>query len=354
MNTKEEKITKFNPDGVGQANGNLFGLPFTQEESKLIILPVPWDVTVSYGEGTSNGPECILKASPQLDFYDTDNTEAWKIGFYLSPISKEWKEINDDLRERSSAYIRFLETGGKIEENEAQQLVLAEINQACEMLHQRVYEKCKELMQQGKMVALLGGDHSTPLGLYRAIAEKYDDFGILQIDAHADLRKSYEGFTFSHASIMYNALNELPEISKLVQIGIRDICKEEIIYAQKNPKRIKIIADAYLKNKMFEGSTWQQLCDEIIAELPDKIHISFDIDGLDPRFCPHTGTPVPGGLEFEQCIYLFRKIVESGKKIISFDLNEVCPGDDEWDANVGARMLWKLCVFLSNSNNLKP
>jgi agmatinase len=354
VSTKENKIATFNPDGVGQHNGNLFGLPFTQEESKIVILPVPWDVTVSYGEGTSNGPEAILNASPQLDFYDIDNPEAWKIGFFLSPISTEWKEINDSLREQASAYIRFLEHGGLLQQNQAQQLVLAEVNQACEMLHQRVYEKCKDLMQQDKVVALLGGDHSTPLGLYRALAEQHGNFGILQIDAHADLRKAYEGFTYSHASIMYNALNELPEIHKLVQVGIRDICKEEILYAQNNAKRIEIIYDSYLKSKMYEGYSWQQLCDEIIAKLPQKVHISFDIDGLDPRFCPNTGTPVPGGLEFEQCIYLFRKLIESGKKIISFDLNEVSPAEDEWDANVGARMLWKLCVFLSNANDLKP
>ena len=348
--TKQEKINSFNPSEVGVKNGNLFGLPFNYEDSPIAILPVPWDVTVSYGDGTHAGPQAILDASPQLDFYDIDNTQAWKVGFHLTQVSTEMEELNNFLRDRSTAYIEFLESGGKLNESSDFELILKDLNEACLQLKQRVYERSKDMMADGKIVCLLGGDHSTPLGLYEAIAEKRNEFGILQIDAHADLRNSYEGFHYSHASIFYNTL-KIPQVKKLVQVGIRDICQEEVDVVNKENGRVKIFYDRYLKEAAYNGKSWKDICHEIVAELPEKIHISFDIDGLDPKLCPHTGTPVPGGLEFEQVLFLFREIIKSGKQIISFDLCEV--GNAEWDANVGARLLWKLCVFTAISNDLK-
>lgn len=349
--TKEEKIASFNPSEVGVKNGNLFGLPFDYNDCPIVILPVPWDVTVSYGDGTHAGPAAILEASPQLDFYDNDAVNAWKTGFHLLPISREIEEYNHELRALSSKYIEFLESGKKIEQDPKMKEILDQVNQACNELKKNVKERIKQLYADNKIPCLLGGDHSTPLGLYEAIAEHHGDFGVLQIDAHADLRKAYEGFTYSHASIFYNTL-QIKEVKKLVQVGIRDFCEEENDVAQSNGDRVHIFFDRYLKESSYNGKTWDQLCDEIISHLPNKVHISFDIDGLDPKLCPNTGTPVPGGLEFEQALHLFRKLVKSGKQIVSFDLNEVSPGDDEWDANVGARLLWKLCVYTALSNQL--
>jgi len=346
---KQEKINAFNPSSVGVKNGNLFGLPFAYEDCPLVILPVPWDVTVSYGDGTHAGPQAILDASPQLDFYDNDDTEAWKTGFHLLPVSREIQEVNHQLRELSDRYITFLEDGGNIDEHPEMKEILDRVNVGCRQLKKRVKERSLELLNANKVACLLGGDHSTPLGLYEAIAEKHGEFGILQIDAHADLRKAYEGFEYSHASIFYNTL-QIKEVTKLVQVGIRDFCEEEANVAKENGSRVKIFFDRDLKESSYKGKTWDQLCDEIVNELPQKVHISFDIDGLDSKLCPNTGTPVPGGLEFEQVLHLFRKVLQSGRKIISFDLCEVSPGDDEWDANVGARLLWKLCVFTMMSN----
>ena len=201
------------------------------------------------------------------------------------------------------------------------------------------------------MVALLGGDHSTPLGLMQALATKYDNFGILQIDAHADLRDAYEGFEFSHASIMFNAL-KIPQISKLVQVGIRDYCEAEANLIKNSNGRVVTFFDQAIKEKQYEGASWANVCDEIIKQLPDNVYISFDIDGLDPKLCPHTGTPVAGGFEFAEIVFLIKRVVASGKKIISFDLVEVACGDvenEEWDANVGARMLFKLCNWMGVS-----
>ena len=353
--TKSQKIKNFNPSQVGIKNGNLFGLPFSYEDCPIVILPVPWDVTVSYGDGTHAGPEAILAASPQLDFYDNDNIEAWKTGFHLLPISKEIKEINFDLRELSNRYISFLEEGGKLDGNEQMREILAKVNEGCLHLKESVKERCLKLLDDNKIACLLGGDHSTPLGLYEAIAAKKGDFGILQIDAHADLRNAYEGFKFSHASIFNNAL-KIPQLKKLVQVGIRDFCEEEANVCD-NDSRVKIFFDRDLKECDYNGITWDSVCDDIVKELPKNVHISFDIDGLDPKLCPNTGTPVPGGLEFEQVLHLFRKVIKSGRKIISFDLCEVSPdasggNNDEWDANVGAWLLWKLCVLTGISNEI--
>lgn len=353
MSSKEEIIQSFNPDGVGQNNGNLFGLPFNYEHSRLTILPVPWDVTVSYSDGTADGPSAILDASPQLDFFDSDLQDAWKIGFHLTPISTEIRDLSDQLRLKSTSYIDFLENGGMVEESDEFSSVLEEINASCEMLKNRVKEKCLSMMKDGKMVALLGGDHSTPLGLIEALTEKHEHFGILQIDAHMDLRDAYEGFSYSHASVMFNAL-KYPQVQRLVQVGIRDFCKQEADLAAASNGRVKVFYDSDMKTAQYEGKSWRAVVDDIVSTLPQKVYISFDIDGLDPKLCPGTGTPVPGGLEFEQAVYLFRSLVREGKTIIGFDLNEVAPGDTEWNANVGARMLWKLCVFMAKSNHLKP
>lgn len=181
-----------------------------------------------------------------------------------------------------------------------------------------------------------------------ALAEKHAEYGILQIDAHADLRNAYEGFTYSHASIMFNAL-KLPQVKKLVQVGIRDLCQGEAELVDQSNGRITTFYDYKIKNKLYEGNSWQKQCKKIIAQLPQKVYISFDIDGLDPKLCPATGTPVPGGFEFEEAVYLIKTLVQSGREIIGFDLCEVAPGDSEWNGNVGARLLYKLCNWMAVS-----
>lgn len=332
-------IKDFNPNGVGLNNGNFIGLPFSEETAHTVLLPVPWDVTVSYGEGTALAPNEILAASTQLDLLDMDLKDAWKRGIYFQPVSSEVLEIRNQLRPHATTYIDFLENGGNVNENAEMQETLTAINAECENLNYFVYRESKKLLDAGKVVGLVGGDHSTPLGYLKALSEKYETFGVLHFDAHMDLRNSYEGFTYSHASIFYNALN-LPQIKKLVQVGIRDCCDEEVALAE-NDDRVAVFFDQYLKEAEYNGSNWAQLCDEIIADLPGNVYVSFDVDGLDPKLCPNTGTPVPGGLEFNQAIFLMKRLLESGRKIIGFDVCET--GNAEWDANVAARIIYKLC-----------
>lgn len=343
----------FDPNGVGIANGNIFGFPVTKEEANIVITPIPWDATASYGKGTSNGPKAILEASTQLDFYHPKLTEAWNTKVFMSPISNEWKKINDDLCLRGIEYIDFLENGGKIENSSVFRELITDMHDAQSALKSNLKEKCSILLKEGKIPAVLGGEHSTPLGLIEAIDELNVPFGILQIDAHADLRNSYEGFLQSHASIMYNVLTNCQNLSKLVQVGIRDVAQSEIDLIENSKGKVSTYFDWQIKESLYNGQTWNEITNNIINELPDNVYISFDIDGLKPNLCPNTGTPVAGGFELEEINYLIFKIVESGRKIIAFDLNEVAPGkEDDWDANVGARALWNLVCAAEKSRRI--
>ncbi|GCC53151.1 arginase/agmatinase/formiminoglutamase [Chryseotalea sanaruensis] len=343
--TKEDIIAQFDPNAPG-ATGNLFGLPFSPENADLVIVPVPWEVTVSYKDGTAKGPEAILEASAQVDLFVKDIPDAWKLGVAMLPVPQNLYEENRKLRTLAAQYIQSLSEGGETDDNP----VLDKINEACENLNIYVKNTTLKQIKEGKMVGLLGGDHSTPLGFLRALSERYDRFAVLQIDAHADLRKAYEGFTYSHASIMYNAL-KLPAVAKLVQVGIRDYCEEEVMVMQRAAGRVVTFFDEDIKAHQFEGKSWDAICNVIIKELPEFVYISFDIDGLDPKLCPNTGTPVAGGFQFHEVLHLIKKLVKSGKRIIGFDLNEVAPADNnEWDANVGARLLYTLCNWMAVSN----
>ncbi len=346
--TKQEIIQSFDPNQPGLSDATLFGLPFSAEQSEIIIVPAPWEVTVSYGSGASDGVKAVIDASFQVDLMHQEFPDLWKLGIYLDEEIPDWKRQSDELKKLASPIIEALEEGKNVLENSDLKDDLEKINEAGTQFKLELKNKITQWLNRGKLVGLLGGDHSTPLGFYEALAEKYDDFGILHLDAHMDLREAYEGFTYSHASIMFNAL-KIPQIKKIVQVGIRDFCEQEVEVIRKSGERVKVFTDADLKSEQFHGSNWAQLCIAIVNQLPQNVHISFDIDGMYPWYCPNTGTPVPGGFSFEQAAFLLNLLVNSGKKIIGFDLVEVAPGDDDWDGNVGARMLFHLCGILAKS-----
>lgn len=340
---------KFDPEEAGQVNSNLFGFPYSESESEVVVIPVPWEVTASYGEGTADSPEALLKASPQIDFFDPDLADAWKYGIFMREIPVNWKEKNLGLRQKAVQCIAAIEKGKVIKKDKKLSAFRDEINEASGELNEWVKEQSLEIIKKGKLPCVLGGDHSSSLGLIQALSEKNDDFGILQIDAHADLREEYEGFTYSHASIMHHALKS-ESVSSLVQVGIRDLSPGEMKTIE-NDNRINAFFHQEMKRQQFEGKSWQEQVEDIINELPSFVYLSFDIDGLDPSLCPNTGTPVPGGLQVEEVNYLLFKLIGSGRKLIGFDLCEISPGDDDWDANVGSRMLYKLCNFLYASSS---
>lgn len=343
-------MKNFDPNAAADPDSGIFGLPFTVEEAALVILPVPWEVTTSYGGGTSRGPQAILKASLQVDLYDLELGNFFEVGIAMADESPEIQQWNKAGR---TAAKKIIAVGGAGEKDAHLADALQTVNQYSEKLNHYVYSQTKNWLAQGKRVGILGGDHSTPFGAIQAFLEKYPQMGILHFDAHADMRKAYEGFEHSHASIMHNVIVKTA-LKKLVQVGIRDFCEEELKFIKANPQRVVTFFDSSLYDQKMSGTGWGKICDEIIGHLPQEVYVSFDIDGLDPRFCPHTGTPVPGGLDLREALYLIKKMVQSGRKIIGFDLNEVSPGAElhdpsgpdstaEWDANVGARLLYKLC-----------
>ena len=345
-------LSVFDPNQAGNPDNNIFGLPFTEDDAKLVLLPVPWEVTVSFGAGTSRAADHIFRASLQVDLFDPEIKDGWQSGFYMRPVDKKILLKSDYLRKEAELYIDFISKGNDVQSNKFMCKGLREINEGSLMLNNWVYEHTKALMEKGKMVGLIGGDHSTPFGFFKAIAEKYGDFGILQIDAHLDLRIAYEDFKYSHASIMYNALNEIPQLTKLVQVGVRDYGEEEFQFVKDNQPRITTYFDKEIKERQYEGETWKSIVEDIVKQLPQQVFISYDIDGLDPKLCPNTGTPVAGGFEAEQVNYLFKKVVESGRKLIGFDLNEVGVGDGGIDSNIAARILFRLCNLMVKSNGL--
>jgi agmatinase len=343
-------LSSFDPNNVGNPNNNIFGLPFKEDDARLVILPVPWEVTVSFGSGTARSSEHIMRASLQVDLFDPDIPDAWKQGFYLKDSDRKILLKSDYLRKEAELYIDYISKGELIENNQFMKKTLKEVNEGSFFLNNWVYQQTKFLLDNNKLVALLGGDHSTPLGYMKALAEKHGNFGVLQIDAHCDLREGFEGFVFSHASIMYNALKEIPQLTRLIQLGIRDYSEGEYNFILENKDRIRTYFEREIRERQFEGETFGQITEDIIKQLPDKIYLSFDIDGLDPKLCPNTGTPVPGGFETEQVFYILNKIRQAGKQIIGFDLSEVSTSETGWDANVGARILFKLCNLLVASN----
>jgi agmatinase len=342
----------FDPDGVGIRNGNYFGMPFTPEEAALVLVSVPWDVTSSYGGGASAAPDAIIEESPQLDFFDPWAPGEWRKGIATLPIDYSIDERSERLREDARKVMEALEAGHDPADNFLLARKLEKINAASAELNARVEAVCDQWLARGKTVGLVGGDHSTPAGLIAAVARKEGTMGILHLDAHCDLREAYEGFENSHASVMFNVLRDVPGVERLVQVGVRDVSEAEWNFACAD-RRIEQFTAAALAQGRFGGETWDAQCERIVAALPEKVYVSFDIDFLDPGLCPGTGTPVPGGASFDQATWLIKRVVDSGRRIVGFDLCEVAPStapantapapSTVWDAIVGARILFKLC-----------
>jgi len=334
---------EFDPNGVG-VKGTLFALPYSVEEADIVVLPIPWDVTVSYSAGTAMAPKSILEESSQIDYFMLKTDKAWKTKVSMTEIPEVWSSRGEELRRKAEKYIDWLETGSSSTEEVGMLALLEEINNESEQLMHYVYQETDYYHKLGKKTVLLGGDHSTPLGHIKSICSKFEEpVGLLQIDAHADLREAYESFEYSHASIMWNALKSVDHL-QLVQVGVRDLCEAEADLIKKD-KRITCFFNEIIKDRLFQGEYWAIICKEVINTLPQKVYISFDIDGLTPEHCPNTGTPVPGGIDFDQIVFLLDQLKNSGKEIIGADLVEV--GIESWDANVGARVLWHLVQLMA-------
>jgi agmatinase len=337
----------FDPSGAAAHDG-IFGLPFAPEESRVVLVPVPWEATVSYGSGTAGGPAAILAASRQVDLFDRETGKPYEAGIAMLEIPTAVRAWSDEARRLA---LPVIEHGGPGDDPSLRDAV-ARVDALGERMNAWVHETARRWLDAGRLVGVVGGDHSVPFGAIRAVAEKHPGVGVLHVDAHADLRDRYEGFRWSHASIMFNVQSELRTVSRLVQVGIRDYSEDEDRLIRESGGRIRAFFDPDMRRALQEGEAWGRIAGRIVAELPREVYVSFDIDGLDPALCPHTGTPVVGGLSFPEASGLLRTLVESGRRIVGFDLNEVAPDPEdrsEWDGNVGARVLYKEIGFALRS-----
>jgi agmatinase len=343
-------------NGLPASEGSGFlGANLSPDDCHLVLVGVPWEATTSYGGGTSEGPEAINNASRQLDLEDSSFGMAYRAGICFAPVDDTIVNLNHAAKQAASTVIRAVENGRQAPEE------LKFVNECSQKINDSVYEQSKKWLGLGKFVGVVGGDHSSPYGLLKALSEACKDkdwkdgFGILHFDAHHDLRNAYEGFQHSHASIFYNVMQDFPEVSKLVQVAIRDYSRDEKQYMDSLKQKGR--GDCFYGRDIFklkaEGTSFKGICREIINSLPKKVYVSFDIDALDPSYCPSTGTPVPGGLSYDEAVFILEELASSGRTIVGFDLCEVAPsGDDEWDANVGARLLYKLCGCLLRAGRL--
>lgn len=331
-------MSAFDANAAAPPGSGIFGLPDAEADAALVLIPVPFDATTSYRSGAAAAPSAILSASHQIDLYDLQTGRAYERGIHLQEIPQEIA----DLSARTRTLVEALASVGSPTDD-----AYAAIDSAGQQVNEHVFDKVRDLRKSGKLIGLIGGDHSIPFGAISAIAGESGNLGILHVDAHADLRPAYQGYRWSHASIMDNVLREIPAVTRVVQVGVRDFCEQEFAAIEASAGRVLTYFDLDMRRRMAGGESFADLAEAIVAALPERVYVSLDIDGLDPSLCPHTGTPVPGGLSFSELCLLLETLSGAGKRIVGFDLSEVATGagSDSWDADVAARVLYKLCGF---------
>lgn len=329
-------MTTPDPNAAAHADSGLYGLDDDPDSAAVVVLPVPFDATCSYGRAAARGPEAILRASHQVELLDIEFGEPWKAG--IAMLAVDSFDVRENERARALAD-RARESGDAEACSAVDAIAFA--------LDARLAERTAAVLERGGLPVVLGGDHSTPLGAWRAAASAHAGLGLLHFDAHADLRVAYEGFRTSHASVVGNALDQLDGLARVVQVGLRDLCPEERARIDGSAGRVRALYDHEWARARLVGEDPSALVRRHLEHLPQQVWITLDIDGLDPSLCPHTGTPVPGGLNWHELALWLRELGRSGRRVIGCDLVEVAPGPsgaggDSWDAVVGARVLYRL------------
>ncbi|HEY9787055.1 MAG TPA: agmatinase [Candidatus Obscuribacterales bacterium] len=260
-----------------------FGLPEEYralEKAQAVIIPAPYEATTSYGKGTKNGPRAVLEASQQVELFDDELwVEPYRIG---------------------------IASGDEVK--------IAPIKGEVEQPFQELYEAVKPLIEIGKFPVVIGGEHSLSIGPVRACVERYPNLSILQVDAHADLRKSYEGNPYSHASVSYHLYHIMRE-PKLTNVGVRNISAEEVEWLESESPNVSIFWAR-------QSERWN--FNEIVNSLSDNVYLTIDVDGLDSSIMPSTGTPEPGGMSWYQLMELI-KLVCVRKRVVAADIVELSP-----------------------------
>ncbi len=274
------------------------------ENSKIAILPIPFEATTSYGKGTERAPDEILKASAYVEFFDEDFNRELCFEYGIATIEP----------------IDF--TGLSIDES-----------------FDKIHQTCRTLIQSGKFVVGLGGEHSISLPLIKSHLEYFSNLTILQFDAHSDLRQEYEGTKYSHACVMAR-VSEIIDPKRIVQVGIRALCKEEYEFIQQN--QINTFFANKIKTQVY-GINWVE---NVVQKLGEEIYITFDVDFFDPAVIPSTGTPEPNGFFYPDVINILNEIKKQNKKIIGFDVVELSPIENLHHPNLTtARLVYKILNY---------
>lgn len=341
----------FDPDAPADPDGGLFGLSDSPEEAQVRVLGLPFDATTSYRRGTARGPAAVLAASHQVDLLDVQQRSweggdgrPWASGVHLQ-LDAQVAAWNAEAVPLATSIVAC---GGHIGDDRVLLKALQRVEAIGTSLNRHVEAWTAERLAEGKLPVLLGGDHSVPLGGLVAAARAHPGLGVLHVDAHADLRPAFEGFRWSHASILHNVLAEAPGLGQVVSVGLRDLGEVELARLEADASCLRPIFGHEWATLRARGADLTEVVAAEIAHLPREVWITFDIDGLEPAWCPNTGTPVPGGLTWDEALLWIGGLVDSGRRIVGLDLCEVGPGEgaaedtDSWDAIVGARLLYKL------------
>jgi agmatinase len=267
------------------------------ESARYVLLPVPYDGTSTYIKGAEKGPQAIINASDSIELYDIQTClEAYKSGICTDKHTYSFTSPEQMIAE--------------------------------------VKERVRFFLQKNKRVGLLGGEHSVSIGAINAHAEKYSNLSVLQIDAHADLRDSYNGSRYNHACVMRRA----QEVANVVQVGIRNVCMEE--------KENIIPENIFYAHDICGKTEWMQ---KAIDRLTEHVYLSIDLDGFDPSVVPATGTPLPGGLLWYETLTFLEWLFKS-KKVVGFDVVELCPQNESKISDVLAAMLvYKIISFMEKN-----
>ena len=267
---------------------------YSYPESAIVIIPVPYDETSTWVKGADAGPEALLEASVNLEFYDTETrTEVHKNGIYTM----------EPLVEKGSP----------------------------EALVDSVFKAVMSLLNEKKFPVLIGGNHTISIGSVRAFSSFYKDLSVLQLDAHADLRNEYEGSVFNHACVMARAV----ETCRTTQVGIRSMAAEELQLA--GHSNIFFAHDLYYDKGLY---------DRAVESLNENVYITFDLDVLDPSIMPSTGTPEPGGPHYYEIMHFIRKVAEQ-RNIVGFDVVELCPSPlNKMPDFVAAKIVYQILSYV--------
>lgn len=349
----------FDPSAAALPESGLFGLTPEADEAFVHVVPVPFDATASYRRGAARAPQAILSASRQVELFDPVFGRPYELGIALEEPPGG---VLSAAAEAGPLAEKVIERGGDVAGEPSLEMALARVNELSAAVDEAVRARTAALLRGGRLPIVLGGDHSVPLGAILAAAEHSGRLGLLHFDAHADLRVAFEGFTGSHASVLHNVLERADGIEQVVQVGVRDFCEAELEAIRSSQGRIRTVFDHEWARAKAKHADLVSLVRGHLAHLPREVWITFDVDGLDPALAPSTGTPVPGGLGWNEARLWLEELVRTGHVVLGADLCEVRPGAtgpgdcDSWDAIVGARLLYSLigCAVASRRGVQSP